>query len=151
MARHLFHPGRGGEIARLTEHDQRHESLCFGDEIVIDFPSMARAVERMRRGFMVDECLAERPTPLHVSPRQAREGTVVPLAVPLRCTCVHCDGRGELASALCPSCAGTGTELRRQDVRVSVPPGVCTGDRFHLSLRPPHDAPTRVELQILVA
>ncbi len=151
MARHLFHPGSGGDVARLTEHDQRHEALCFADEIVIDFPSMARAVDRMRRGFLLDERLADRPTPLQVSPREAREGTVVPLAVPMRCTCPNCDGRGELAYSVCPSCAGTGTELRRQAVRVSVPPGVCTGDRFHLSLRPLHDAPTRVELQILVA
>ena len=151
MSRHAFHRGNGDHVARLTEHDHRHETICFADEIVIDFPSMARAVERMRRGFLVDERLADRPTPLHLSQRQAREGTVVPLAVPMRCTCVRCGGRGETAAGICASCAGTGSELKRQDVRVSVPPGVCTGDRFHFSLTPPHDAPTRVELQILVA
>ncbi len=151
MFRHAFRRGNGDHPARLTEHEHRHESMCFADEIVIDFPSMARAVDRMRRGFLVGERLADDPTPLQLSHRQAREGTVVPLAVPMRCTCVGCGGRGETPSGVCASCAGDGTELRRQDVRVSVPPGVCHGDRFHLSLTPPHDAPTRIELQILVA
>lgn len=151
MRRPLFHRGNGDEIARLTEHDYRHESLCFADEVVIDFPSMRRAVERMRRSFLLDERLTERPTPLRLSRREAREGTVVPLAVPMRCTCAGCGGRGETWSGACGACAGLGTELRRHDVRVSVPPGVRHGDRFHFSLTPPHDAPTRVELQILVA
>jgi hypothetical protein len=151
MARHAFHRGNGDHIARLTEHDHRHEAICFADEIVIDFPSMARAVDRMRRGFLIDERLADDPTPLQLSHRQAREGTVVPLAVPLRCTCLRCRGRGETSGNLCPACDGDGTELRRQDVRVSVPPGVCHGDRFHFHLIAPDDATTRVELQILVA
>jgi hypothetical protein len=138
-------------VARLTEHDHRHESLCFADEIVIDFPSMTRVVDRMRRAFLVGERLADDPTPLQLSHRQAREGTIVPLALPMRCTCAGCGGRGETMNGVCVSCAGDGTELRRQAVRVSVPPGVCHGDRFHLSLTLPHDAPTRVELQILVA
>jgi len=118
---------------------------------VIDFPSMARAVDRMRRGFLVDERLADDPTPVQLSHREAREGAVVPLAVPTRCTCLRCGGRGETPSGVCHACAGEGTELRRRDVRVSVPPGVCHGDRFHFSLTLPHDAPARVELQILVA
>jgi hypothetical protein len=125
--------------------------ICFADEVAVDFPSMAPAVDRMRRGFLIGERLADMPTPLRLSHREAREGTVVPLAVPLRCTCVGCGGRGETPSGVCFSCAGRGTEMRRQDVRVSVPPGVCHGDRFHFSLMPPHEAPTRVELQILVA
>jgi hypothetical protein len=151
MARHAFHRGNGDHIARLTEHDHRHETMCFADEIVIDFPSMVRAVDRMRRDFLVGERLAEDPTPVRLSHREAREGTVVPLAVPLRCTCGHCAGRGETAGKPCAACDGDGTEIRRQDVRVSVPPGVCHGDRFHFSVTPPDDVPTRVELQILVA
>lgn len=151
MPERAFHRGNGDYVARLTEHDHRHETICFADEVLLDFPSMARVVERMRRAFLVAEHLAERPTPLQLSPRQAREGTVIPLAVPMRCTCTHCGGQGETRSGICTFCAGRGTEVRRQDIRVSVPPGVCDGDRFHLSLRPPHDAPTRVELQILVA
>jgi hypothetical protein len=150
MARHSFHRRRHG-VARLTEHDHRHEALCFADEILLDFPSMTRAVERMRRAFLVDERLAERPTAIQLSRRQAREGTVVPLAVPMRYTCAACGGRGEIGGRGCDSCSGTGTELCRRDVRVSVPPGVCSGDRFHFSLEAPHDAPTRIELQILVA
>lgn len=151
MSGHAFQPGKGERVARLTEHDHRHESLCFADEIVIDFPSMAPAIDRMRRGFLVEERLASGPTPLQLSHREARDGTVVPLAVPLRCTCVECGGRGETPSGICRWCDGAGTQLRRQDVRVSVPPGVRHGDRFHFSLTPPHDAPTRIELQILVA
>jgi len=138
-------------VARLREHDQRHEALCFADEIVIDFPSMTRVVERMRRSFLAGERPDEGPTPLQLSAREARDGTVVPLAVPMRCTCASCGGRGETPSGVCASCGGEGVELRRQALRVSVPPGVCHGDRFHLSLSTPHDVPTRIELQILVA
>lgn len=150
MPRYSFHKGRDG-VARLREHDHHHEALCFADEILLDFPSMARAVDRMRRAFLVAEHLADRPTAIQLSHQEAREGTIVPLAVPLRCTCTACQGRGEVAGQGCQPCAGTGTELLNRDVRVSVPPGVCSGDRFHFSLTAPHGAPTRVELQILVA
>jgi len=151
MSGHAFHRGKDDRVARLTEHDHRHEALCFADEIVIDFPSISRAVDRIRRGFLLGERLAEDPTLLQLSLREARDGTVVPLAVPMRCTCGDCGGRGETPGGVCVTCDGHGTHLRRQDVRVSVPPGVCDGDRFHFSLTPPHDAPTRIELQILVA
>lgn len=145
------HRGQGDRIARLTEHEHGHEAKCFADEIVVDFPSMVRAVQRMRRGFLVGEHLTEAPTLLRLSSREAREGTVVPLAVPVRRTCGPCLGRGETIGGSCGSCAGSGTAVVSQSLRVSVPAGVCHGDTFQLSLAPLDDTPTRIELQILVA
>lgn len=138
-------------MKRLDDLESRQERLCFGDEVVVDFPSMAPAVDRIRRAFLYGERLAAFRTPLALSSRQAREGAVVPLAVPMRFTCRACAGRGETWGTRCHGCAGSGSELRQRDVRVSVPPGVQHGDRFHFSLMSSHDAPTRIELQILLA
>lgn len=149
MSRHAS--GRDGHAARLTEAEHRHETLCFSDEVVVDFPSMARVADRMRRSFLLAERLVARPVPVALSRREAREGTVVPLAVPVRSTCGACEGRGEHRGSICHQCDGTGTEERQHDVRVSVPPGVRDGDRFHFSLTPGPDAPTRVDLQIRLA
>ena len=146
MFRHAS--GRDGSVARLTEGEHRHETLCFSDEVVVDFPSMARVADRMRRSFLLAERLVARPVPVALSRQEAREGTVIPLAVPVRTTCTNCDGHGEHRGGTCLACHGTGTEERQHDVRVSVPPGVRDGDRFHFSLAPGHEAPTRVDLQI---
>jgi hypothetical protein len=150
MPHRAFRRGQRDHVSRLTEHDHRHDAICFSDEIVIDFPSMARAVDRMRRSFLIDERLADRPTSLPLSRRQARDGTVVPVEVPVRFMCGRCDGRGETAGTACRPCGGTGTEVSRRGMRVSVPPGVSHGDRFHVLVPSPNDAPFRIELQISV-
>jgi hypothetical protein len=36
-------------------------------------------------------------------------------------------------------------------VQVSIPAGVTQGDRFHFSVTPRHDPPTRIELEILIS
>ena len=60
-------------------------SDCFADEIAIDFPTVEPAVERMRDAF-----LGERPdddvlrTEVPLSRREAWDGLVVPLDVPIR-------------------------------------------------------------------
>src|SRR5262245_3674492 len=103
-----FRPFGDHSIAVLGTDGSRSSAHadCFADEVVIDFPSVARAVERMRSGF-VDE---PRHTPLQaritLSPRQAFEGATVPLDVPVRCTCRGCGGRGECWPDPCARCAG---------------------------------------------
>lgn len=144
-----FRPLGGGALAAPPVDDAAH-AHCFADEVVIDFPSVARAVEKMRRPFVE----TERGLPLHaqvsLSARQAFAGATVPLEVPVRSTCRACGGRGETWSEACVPCHGSGTELVRHHVHVTVPAGVEHGARFRFSLATRHDPPTRIELSVAV-
>jgi len=131
--------------------DESHDRRLFADEVVIDFPSVAPAVERMRSAFLAEERVATMTAAVLLSRREAREGATVPLEVPVRCTCHGCGGRGETWAQLCPRCTGSGTELLRHQVHVSVPAGVVDGARFHFSVAPRHDLSTRIELRVLVS
>ncbi len=150
MARHTFGP-TGGRVAVKSDDELRHDTSCFADEVVIDFPSPARAIDRIRHAFVADERIAPVPAILSLSPREARQGATVPLDVSVRCTCRVCGGRGETWAEPCGRCAGGGVELLRHQVQVSIPAGVAHGDRFHFSVSPRHDVSTRIELRVLVA
>ena len=127
----------------------------FADEVAIDFPSLTAAVERMREGFVAAsmeadsrrELLAE----LHLSFREAFDGVVVPLDVPVRKLCQMCGGRGEVWSDPCNPCDGTGEALGRHPVRLVVPPRVQDGDRFCLSVSAPSAPLTRVEVRVVLS
>ena len=96
----------------------------FADEIAIDFPSVTPAVERMRDAFLGVANDGVLQAELSLSPREASDGHVVPLEVPVRSTCPRCGGRGESWTERCHVCCGTGDAEFRHTVRVSVPPGV---------------------------
>jgi hypothetical protein len=124
---------------------------CFADEVAIDFPSVDDAVARMRESF-----LGERSVPdvlsaeLRLSRVEALDGLVVPLDVPIRCTCAACGGRGETWTEPCDSCRGTGESLLHHPVRVSVPPGVVDGTRFRFRVFARHAPAVRVELRVAI-
>lgn len=145
-----FRPFGGDSIAVMAGEDTRADATCFADEVVIDFPSVAPAVDRIRSAFVADE----RPTPLrteiHLRDQEARTGVTVPLDVPVLCMCRGCGGRGETWAEPCSRCAGRGTELFRHPLQVSVPAGVADGTQFHFSVTARHNPPTRIELNILV-
>ena len=124
---------------------------CFADEVVIDFPSVAPAVDRIRRAFLGDEPASALSTEVQLSRRQARHGTRVSLEVPVPCTCHECGGRGELWTEPCRRCQGSGTELRRHQLRVALPAGVVDGTRLNFTVTSRHNRPTRIELHVLVA
>jgi hypothetical protein len=151
MPGHAFRPFGGDSIAVVTTDDLRHEANCFADDVVVDFPSISRAVDRMRSAFLADERPSAVPTALRLSRHEAITGVTMPLEVPVRCLCRHCGGRGESWTESCLRCSGSGTELFRHHLQVTVPAGVCDGARFHFMLSPRHHPPTRIELQILVA
>jgi len=124
---------------------------CFSDEIAIDFPSVGRVVERMRDAFLgerldVDVLRAD----VSLSRREAVDGLIVPVDVPVRATCPHCGGRGETWTERCALCDGSGAASLCYPVRVSVPPGVADGARFRFRLTSPDSRPVRVELRIAV-
>jgi hypothetical protein len=150
MARDTFRPS-GGSVALTTAGEPQHEWSCFADEVVIDFPSAARAIDRMRHAFVGDERVTVLPADLRLSWREARDGAVVALDVPVRCTCRACGGRGETWTERCGRCAGSGTERLPHQVQVSVPAGVRDGDCFSFTIGVRHDLPTRIELRVSIA
>ena len=148
---HTFGRFGGDHAAVMTRDDQRHDANWFADEVIIDFPSVAPAVERMRRSFLIDE----RPQPLsasiELSAAEAVNGATLPLNVPVQCTCTCCGGRGESWTETCGTCGGGGFELLRHAVQVTIPAGVRDGARFCFTVTPRHNRPTRIELRIVVA
>ena len=124
---------------------------CFADEIAIDFPSVGAAVERMRDAFLgePDEPAAV-VAQVSVSRREASDGPVVPIEVPIRGTCRQCGGRGETWAEPCDQCRGTGASLLRHAMRVSLPPGVADGACFRFRVSSPGAASVRVEIRIAI-
>jgi hypothetical protein len=127
---------------------------CFADEIAIDFPSVELAVERMRDAF-----LGERPgddvdvvvrREVLISRREAWDGLVVPIEVPIRGLCRHCGGRGGTWSEPCADCHGVGTQPEAHCVRITLPPGVTDGARIRFRVSSPGADAVRVEIRITI-
>ena len=57
MGGNTFRPIGAGSVAIVGGTDSRPDASCFADEVVIDFPSVAPAVDRMRSAFLADERL----------------------------------------------------------------------------------------------
>ena len=87
MRGNTFRPIGGDRVAVMAAEDGRHEVSCFADEVVIDFPSVAPAVDRIRRAFLADEHPVTLSTAIQLTPREATAGATVPLELPVRCTC----------------------------------------------------------------
>jgi len=124
---------------------------CFADEVAIDFPSVTDVVERMCDDFFGDDEAADpHQAELRVSPREAVDGLVAPLQVPVRHVCRACGGRGETWTEACVGCCGTGVSLRHHSVHVMLPSGVRDGARYRFRLLTPSALPTCVELTVAV-
>jgi hypothetical protein len=147
-----FRPRGGDAMAVLGADEAGHGAHrdCFADEVVIDFPSVAPAVEKMRHAFVESGHGTTLCARINLSARDAAGGVTLPLDVPVRTTCRTCGGRGETWSERCTRCDASGIELLRHQVHVSVPAGVADGARFRFSVATRHDPPTRVELHVTV-
>ena len=125
---------------------------CFADEIAIDFPSLGTIMDRVRQSFLApDQPLCAATAQVTLTPRQAFDGTVVPVELALRGTCGGCGGRGETWSDPCVRCQGTGEADRAHHVHLAVPARVADGTRYRFVVAPPHTRPTRVEVTISIA
>jgi len=124
---------------------------CFADEIAIDFPSAGRVVERMRDAFLGESTSHDLfETELTLSRRQAFDGRVTPIVVPIRGACPCCGGRGESWAEPCLTCAGSGEALFHHTVSVAVPPGVTDGATFRFRVKSPHTGSVRVNVRIAI-
>ncbi len=133
-------------------HTQSVTRACFADEIGIDFPAFGTIVDRLRHSFAsADEVLGTTSAHVTLTPRQAFDGTIVPVEIALPSLCAHCGGRGETWSDPCGACCGTGEADRRHHVRLAVPARVLDGTRFRFVVAPPQARPTRVEVTVSVA
>lgn len=150
MSGNTFRPFDRHQVALAAEDEGAHETNCFADEVAVDFPSVAPAIDRIRRGLQADERPEPLVTSIQLTAREAFEGATVPLEVPLRCTCRGCGGRGERWAEACERCQGSGTEFLRHLLEVTIPAGVLDGTRFRFTITPRHQPPTSIELRVLV-
>jgi hypothetical protein len=127
---------------------------CFADEIAIDFPSVDLAVERMRDAFLgargSDDAADVVRRHVFLSRREAVDGVVVPVEVPIAGLCRHCGGRGEVWTERCHACDGAGSSVHHHAVRVSVPPRVADGACFRFRVTPPEADSVRVEIRVAI-
>ena len=124
---------------------------CFADEIAIDFPSVGNVVDRMRTAFLGEHVDANvLRADVSLSQREAFDGHVVLLKVPVRITCPNCGGRGETWTEPCTLCVGTGESVFHQALRVSVPPRVADGACVRFRLKSPDAVSVRVELRVAI-
>ena len=135
----------------MTRDVSGDDGNCFADEVCVDFPSVAPAIERVRQSFLADERPETLQAAIEITDREAASGLTVPLEVPVHCTCSHCGGRGESWTETCLLCRGSGFELLRHSVQITVPPGVRNGARFRFRVTPRHNRSTRIELHVIVA
>jgi hypothetical protein len=141
----------GDPVAVMTREDLRQDANWFADEVSIDFPSIAPVVERIRRSFLGDERPQALSVDVELTDREAASGVMLPISVPVHCTCTGCGGRGETWAERCPRCRGCGSELLRHPVHVTVPAGVRHGARFRFTVTPRHNRSTRIELRVVIA
>ena len=122
----------------------------FTDEVAIDFPSVATTVERMQSAFVEEMLGPVLQAQICLSPRQALDGAVIPIDIPISLTCRNCGGRGEIWAERCLLCLSTGTEVRQHSVRVSIHAGVCDGETLRFVVTTRHAPPTHVELHVTI-
>lgn len=145
---------RSFDVRLAPERWPAASSACerdsFADEVAIDFPSVEAVVGRMRETFLGREDGDMLRAELQLSPREAFDGLIVTLAVPLRSTCGPCGGRGEVWTEPCDACGGTGHAFFRHRVRLSVPAGVADGACFRFRISTPQSVTRRVEVTVAI-
>jgi hypothetical protein len=156
-----YHPDISGDCA-ATAHEPgapagRHDAGIArdygrgewqGDEIAIDFPSVAPLVDRMREAFFAGDGAARWSAYIELTRGEARNGASVPIDVPHLDTCAACAGRGEIWEDGCDECAGRGTRPGAHRVRLIVPAGIAAGARLVYQLRLPAGSPAILAVSV---
>jgi molecular chaperone DnaJ len=122
----------------------------LGDEVAIDFPSVATVLDRMRHAFFGAGPAVTLSAEVVLTAREAFAGVTLPLDIPLRATCPRCGGRGETWAEWCVACRGLGEVPVRHEMRVRIPARVREGATFRFSVTPPGAPATVVELRVSI-
>ena len=138
-----YHPDLSSDELSMSFVD------CLADEIAIDFPSVSSVLDRMRRAFFGDPAPQQVPD-VEVSPQEAFRGATVPVALPVRRTCGHCGGRGEVWNDWCAVCGGDGDRPATHDIRLRVPAGVQDGTRIRFRVAAPGVPETILHARVVV-
>jgi hypothetical protein len=139
-----YHPDISGDELSVCVAD------CLADEVNVDFPSVLTVLDRMRQSFFGEPARFESGPDVFVTPREAFWGAIVPLGVPVRRTCAHCGGRGEVWNEWCVECAGVGDLPAVQAVHLRVPAGVQDGTRVRFRVVAPGIPETLVDARIVI-
>ncbi len=142
--------GPGSPAGGLPNSPAAAGDDAFRDEIDIDFPSMGRLVDRMRRSFFGETAPRPLSTDVRLTPSQADRGVSVPFDVCLPHTCPACGGRGEVWPDPCGACDGSGAGLLPHQLQLVVPPGVRDGTCLCFDVTPPYAPAARVRMRISV-
>jgi len=148
-------PGADGAASRpgSPAAAPRRAEACdeaFRDEIDVDFPSMAKLVDRMRRSFFGEAAPRLLSTDVRLTPSQADRGVSVPFDVSLRHTCPVCGGSGGVWLDPWRAGHGSGAGVLPHQLRVMVPPGVRDGTCLRFDVTPPYARGARVRMRISV-
>ena len=145
----LANPARRRSYDAALRHPSRSIDW-MADEIAIDFPSVSSVLDGMRQSFFGEMTPASLSAEIELTPEEAFWGALVPFLVPMRATCGHCGGRGEVWEEWCGDCGGTGEVLIEHPLRLRIPAGVRAGTCFRFSLMPPGTLPAMVEVRVAV-
>ena len=140
--------GRGPSAVAPARAEASDEA--FRDEVDVDFPSMAKLVDRMRRSFLGEAAPCLLSADVRLTPSQADRGVSVPFDVSLRHTCPACGGRGEVWPDPCGACHGSGAGLLPHQLQLVVPPGVRDGTCLRFDVTPPYAPTARIRMRISV-
>ena len=144
-----FGDGAKPSAVRLWSPPNNPRRLRFDDEVAIDFPSMASALEGIRASFFNDASSSSVLTvDLPLSQSEAQRGQRIALNLPLQSMCEPCGGRGETWGDPCAFCGGAGYTTTSQAVEIVVPSGVRDGTRLRFSVSSPLVIATIVEVNI---
>ena len=139
-----YHPDISGDELSICVAE------CLADEVCVDFPSVLTVLDSMRQSFFGGAARFESGPDVLVTPREAFWGATVPLAVPVRRTCAHCGGRGEVWSEWCADCAGIGDQPAFQTVHLRVPAGVHDGTQLRFRVAAPGLRETLIDARIVI-
>ena len=119
---------RGSDI--LLRHSVELVDVLLGSEqeVVLDLPEICTTCEGTgARGGVLETC----PTCGGQGQVRGRQ-QVGPFIQEVLQTCSDCGGRGKIAEHPCGDCEGTGTQLKSNTIRFSVPEGAENGTRLRM-------------------
>ena len=143
-------PDAGADEIRRAYRRSSAFTNWMADEIAIDFPSVSSVLDGMRHSFFGEIDPVGLAAQVELTAEEAFWGALIPFQLPLRGTCSHCGGRGEVWEEWCLTCSGTGEVVAAHPLRLKIPAGVRPGACFRFSVMPPGALPTTVEIRIAI-